>query len=110
MSAPYALIAATRVGAGDRDRTLSTAPAWTDSASCSSTDPEIFFPEKGRKSERETQIAKSICRECPVKQQCLEYALAYPDTHGIWAGLTADELATLRMRRRLAAYKRAVGQ
>jgi WhiB family redox-sensing transcriptional regulator len=35
--------------------------------------------------------AKAICRECPVRRECLEHALSVGETHGIWGGLNEAE-------------------
>ena len=40
--------------------------------------------------------AKSICAACPVRQRCLEYAIAADERYGIWGGLTKDERRTVR--------------
>lgn len=64
---------------------------------CAQTDPEIFFPEKG-KSSRE---AKMICRSCPVQDACLEDALATGDWFGVRGGLSERERRRL-MRQRAA--------
>lgn len=41
--------------------------------------------------------AKEICRTCPVKAPCLDYAIRIREHHGIWGGLSEAE------RRNLAA-------
>lgn len=61
--------------------------AWMDDALCAQTDPEAFFPEKGGS----TRAAKSVCAACPVRQECLNYALEHRETSGIWGGLSAQE-------------------
>jgi hypothetical protein len=47
--------------------------------------------------------ARQICNQCPVKQDCLNYALTFPpgDMHGVWAGLTPRQLAKEQQRRKL---------
>lgn len=65
---------------------------WQGSALCAQTDPELFFPEKGG-SVRE---AKRTCLACPVRVECLDYALSNGDTFGIWGGLTDRERRKLR--------------
>lgn len=72
--------------------------AWQSQAACAETDPEVFYPEKGG-SHRE---AKAICAACPVRTQCLEYALRmeaadYPT--GVWGGMSPDERLVLMGRR-----------
>jgi WhiB family redox-sensing transcriptional regulator len=59
-------------------------PPWTEQAVCSTTDPELFFPEKGGSS----AAAIRICGGCPVRTKCLEYALANSERFGIWGGMS----------------------
>jgi len=66
--------------------------AWQERAICSQTDPEAFFPEKGGS----TREAKKICVGCPVRHECLEYALTHEERFGIWGGFSERE------RRRIA--------
>lgn len=64
-----------------------TPPPWTDQALCAQTDPEAFFPELGAT----TLAAKRICATCPVRAECLDYALATETPkfrHGVWGGLS----------------------
>ena len=64
---------------------------WTRDALCAQADPEIFFPDKGQP----TRDAKSICRRCPVRAECLEWALAHGE-QGIWGGTSEHERRRLR--------------
>jgi len=60
---------------------------WTRRALCAQEDPEVFFPPKG-----DTGIqAKQICAQCPVHLECLDYAIAADERHGIWGGLNRAE-------------------
>ena len=70
------------------------AESWMEQALCAQTDPEAFFPEKGGS----TREAKKICAQCPVRAQCLEYALANDERFGIWGGLSERERRRLRRR------------
>lgn len=45
--------------------------------------------------------AKSICAVCPVREECLDYALEANETVGIWGGLGAKERRPLARRRRI---------
>lgn len=48
-------------------------------------DPDPFFSDD-RKIRKE---AIRVCqRECPVKNECLRYALAWGEESGIWGGMT----------------------
>lgn len=55
---------------------------WMDYALCAETDPEIFFPGKG-KPNRE---ARQVCSSCEVRSECLEYALDNEERFGVWGG------------------------
>jgi WhiB family redox-sensing transcriptional regulator len=74
------------------------AEEWQAEALCAETDPEAFFPEKGGS----TRAAKSICNgsknaaPCPVKDQCLAYALEHDERFGIWGGLAERERRSLK--------------
>jgi WhiB family redox-sensing transcriptional regulator len=74
--------------------------SWTDLAACRFEDPELFFPISTKGPGRaQTEEAKAVCARCPVRQECLEYALATHQEAGIWGGLTEDELRALRRAR-----------
>lgn len=73
--------------------------AWQVSARCVEADPEIFFPERGGSS----KAARAVCRECPVRLECLRYALANREQFGIWGGTSERERR--RLRRMSAAEK-----
>lgn len=62
-------------------------PAWTVDALCAQVDAELFFPEKGE-SNRE---AKRVCGGCPVRAECLGWALANNERYGIYGGLSDRE-------------------
>jgi WhiB family redox-sensing transcriptional regulator len=70
--------------------------SWRQDALCAETDPEAFFPEKGGS----TREAKRVCVGCPVRMQCLEYALDNDERFGIWGGLSERERRRLRLARR----------
>jgi hypothetical protein len=74
-------------------------------AACRSVDSEIFFPTAvaGPEFEAQVSLAKTVCVGCPVREQCLTWALTHqPD--GIAGGMTEHErrheLARRRGRRR----------
>jgi WhiB family redox-sensing transcriptional regulator len=57
---------------------------------CQETDPETWFPQVGD-SYGDSRTAKKLCNECPVKTECLTFALANNEMFGIWGGLTPKE-------------------
>lgn len=72
--------------------TLPAPPPWTEDAACATTDPEIFFPQKGGTS----RPAKKICATCPVLTLCRQYAIDNNDLHGVWGGLSDRERRKLQ--------------
>ena len=66
--------------------------AWQAEALCAQTDPEAFFPEKGGS----TRDAKRVCVVCPVREECLQYAMDNDERFGIWGGLSERERRRLR--------------
>jgi WhiB family transcriptional regulator, redox-sensing transcriptional regulator len=74
---------------------------WFDDAACREIDTDIFFPT----SEAQADEAKAICAACPVREECLEYALEIRPGDGVWGGLTATERHRLIRRRQKAARK-----
>ena len=70
---------------------------WRITAACRNEDPNLFFP-LGNEGPALLQIeqAKSVCRGCPVTEQCLKFALAEDVADGVFGGLTARERASLR--------------
>jgi WhiB family redox-sensing transcriptional regulator len=74
---------------------------WRRDAACTSHHPELFFPSgtAGPALAQQDQ-ARQICRSCPVRLVCLEWAIDVGADHGIWGGLTEQERQSLRRRRR----------
>jgi WhiB family redox-sensing transcriptional regulator len=69
--------------------------SWQVRASCRGPQASVFFPppqfeRKEEKLDRESR-AKAICQSCPVKRECLDYAVAIREVHGIWGGLNENE-------------------
>ncbi len=67
---------------------------WRAHASCAGMDPDLFFAAGAI----EHKLAKRICRGCPVRRQCLSYAMDAPIDHGVWGGLTERERRRYRRR------------
>ncbi len=73
--------------------------SWRQRAACRGLDPEIFYPA----AEEDSEVAKAICAECPVREACLEYALTSREHEGIWGGTTARERRRIIRQRRKSA-------
>jgi WhiB family redox-sensing transcriptional regulator len=80
--------------------------SWRRGAICRDTDPNLFFPV-GTTGFALMQIerAKQVCSECPVRVDCLDYALETNQDSGIWGGTSEEERRVLR-RRYVAAQRR----
>jgi WhiB family transcriptional regulator, redox-sensing transcriptional regulator len=65
---------------------------WRESAACRSADPELFFPvsSAGPALDR-TERAKAVCAACRVRRECLQFALATRQAHGVWGGMSEQE-------------------
>ena len=79
--------------------------AWQDFANCRGADPDLFFPERGAS----TRTAKQICRECTVRDECLEFAIVSSEKFGIWGALSERERRKIRKERQIAARRRRAG-
>ena len=52
----------------------------------------LFFPvSKAGQSLEQIARAKAVCAGCPVRRQCLAFALRTGQVHGIWGSLTEEE-------------------
>lgn len=60
---------------------------WRAHGACAQTDPNLWFAVGAL----EHKQAKAICRRCPVRDECLAYAMEAPVDHGVWGGLTERE-------------------
>jgi WhiB family transcriptional regulator, redox-sensing transcriptional regulator len=82
---------------------------WVHHARCKDEDPELFFPV-GTTGPATAQMAaaKAICMSCPVRAECLEWAMATGQDAGVWGGLSEDERRALRRARRRGEASRLV--
>jgi WhiB family transcriptional regulator, redox-sensing transcriptional regulator len=70
--------------------------AWMLRGSCRGADTRAFFPSDGLGVE----AAQRICRSCPVRGECLEYALMNRIDQGVWGGASERERRRILRRRR----------
>jgi WhiB family redox-sensing transcriptional regulator len=71
---------------------------WPEHARCKGVDPATFFPvDKGRPPTTYDPYAAArvLCDACPVRDECLEYALEHEQL-GMWGGRTPDERERIR--------------
>ncbi|GAA1031610.1 MULTISPECIES: WhiB family transcriptional regulator [Amycolatopsis] len=69
-----------------------TATSWLARAACQDEDPELFFPisDMGPGAQQVAK-AKAVCARCPVRAECLSYALDNGLGNGIFGGTTELE-------------------
>lgn len=70
---------------------------WRLFAACRDHDPELWFPAK--KTDPRREQAQRICRDCPVRTQCAEFATQTDSAYGIWGGQTATERGVSKFKR-----------
>ena len=85
-------------------------PTWTHLANCLGK-TELMFPKEYKDITYITK-ARQICKNCPVKDLCLDYALEFPpaDMHGVWAGLTPRQLAAEQRKRGITPIRPTIAQ
>lgn len=81
--------------------------SWKDDAACRDVDTALFFKAHttGPAATGHYDRARAICASCPVRIECLEYAMSTKQEAGIWGGLDEDERRRERARRRNATRK-----
>lgn len=74
---------------------------WRTRSACKDVDAELFFPVgTSGPALLQTEQAKAVCRRCPVRDACLEWAIDSV-ADGIWGGMTDEERREERTRRGL---------
>lgn len=70
-----------------------------DEAACRDMDLNLFF--HSRSDTCISPQAREACDRCPVRDECLEYAISQPSGSdiGIWGGTTASERRKMRRAR-----------
>lgn len=73
-------------------------------AACREEDPDLFFPIGSTGPALvQAEDAKAVCRSCPVRQECLRWALDNGQDAGVWGGLDETERRALKRRSRRQA-------
>src|SRR4029078_5563123 len=75
---------------------------WPSLAACRNGDPDALFVQGA-----EQNVAKRICRSCPVRYECLADALDNRIEFGVWGGMTERERrALLRRHPHVASWRK----
>ena len=78
---------------------FSALPGWMQRGACvGASDPDLWYPTRGQSAEP----AKQICARCPVREDCLVWALENED-YGVWGGLSSKERKRAKAGRSRAA-------
>jgi WhiB family redox-sensing transcriptional regulator len=70
------------------------AGSWVQHAACRGTGLGPYFPKGGASA----TPAKAVCAQCPVRRECLSYALQNTQLQGVWGGTSDAERRALRSR------------
>lgn len=80
--------------------------SWTYRAACKGEPTDLFFLDKEDQASNilKLKAIKPLCGGCPVKKECLTYAVDNHITYGIWGGYTGTQRRRFkRVRRQQAA-------
>lgn len=67
---------------------------------CAGTE-DLMYPDP--RSHAGVKRAKLLCRGCPLRTVCGDYAIGRGDAYGVWGGFSEGERLTIRRRMGLAA-------
>jgi WhiB family redox-sensing transcriptional regulator len=70
---------------------------WVRQARCIGVDPELFFPVGSTgPALAQAEAAKAVCSMCPVRPECLTWALATGRDAGGGGGTSEEERRAMR--------------
>ena len=68
---------------------------WMKLGKCRDLETDVFFADAGDAA-ASAKVAQAVCSICPVKDECLDYAIRHGCDYGIWGGVTAYARKDLR--------------
>jgi WhiB family redox-sensing transcriptional regulator len=68
--------------------------AWMDDAACKGQPLQVFFYESHESNVDLPGVA--ICNTCPVRAECLNFAVNNDIQHGVFGGLTPYQRRTIK--------------
>ncbi|MGA3562583.1 WhiB family transcriptional regulator [Melissospora conviva] len=72
---------------------------WRTRSACKDQDPELFFPiGTSGPALIQTEQAKAVCRQCPVRDECLQWSLDSGQEAGVWGGMSEQERDAVKRR------------
>lgn len=76
------------MAAADLAAALKTDPQhWRDRAACHGYPTDWWFPNGTVSNSVEVRQARAICQDCPVRGECLDWAIRTHQPAGIWGGM-----------------------
>lgn len=72
---------------------------------CQSGDADLWFAEEPA----DLEAAKALCRECPLRQPCLDEAIDRAEPWGVWGGEIFDRGAVIARKRPRGRPRKNVG-
>ena len=69
-------------------------------AACRGLSTGLFYPAQGGNAG--SHAAKAVCAACPIRTECLDYAIENGERFGIWGGMTEHDRRVERRRRGLS--------
>ncbi len=83
--------------AGGETERLRDTSRWQHQAACRELPLVLFFPPGNSHLTRvDEERAKALCSHCPVRNQCLSFAMEHEEPCGVWGGLNAEERRALK--------------
>lgn len=73
-------------------------PGWQKKGNCNGDDPNKYIPPPKQDTKDTRHYNKTICETCPVKKECLDYALANRIKIGLWGGTSPKERESMYSR------------
>ena len=84
---------------------MSRDQSWRKEAACLGLPVNLFFPHQKADAEFVPREIIRICADCPVREECLDYALRMDQNVGLWAGTTPGQRAVIRQRTGITVEK-----
>ena len=76
----------------DELETIVQDQGWRRDAICVGANPDLFYPTRGGTH----TDATAICQQCPVRWECLMFAMETHESWGVWGGLSEQYRRRIR--------------
>lgn len=85
---------------GDRTYLWIERPKFDGSQHCHNIETDAFYPLSYSRREYQVRMLDKVCKDCPFKRECLEYAVSH-EPYGFWGGTTPPEREVIRKETKL---------